>query len=276
MMNIRQAVNTIQSRLAPSTRLAQAIPLKVWLAAAALLVAGLWLHEHDARVRAAAELRQEKQRAEQQVSQLRAQSEAAVRDANVRNARTMAVLEAQRRNLEQKADALTHQLQALRQQQQVRDREIASLPASALRVRLEQQLGAGALAENAPGMAPPEPGKNGTAPKAGAELALTEAGARRVATALADRDACLEQSALQDRQAGNCREQLSARAAEIQTQADSLAKLNQALSAKDGILADREREFKAELDAARGTFRSRLARALKFLAAGAAIGAAIR
>lgn len=105
---------------------------------------------------------------------------------------------------------------------------------------------------------------------------MTEAGARRVAMALEERDACLGERALQDRQASVCREQIAADAAEIQTQADSLAKLNQALSAKDRILAEREREFKTELAAARGTWHSRALRALKFFAAGVGMGVAIR
>ena len=96
-----------------------------------------------------------------------------------------------------------------------------------------------------------QPNNRQRIPVAGQLTRPTEA-QRKVVPALSDLDSCRAESALQDRRLSNCREQISAAEAEIRTQADSLAKLNQALRAKDAILAARETEFKTELAAARG------------------------
>ena len=77
-------------------------------------------------------------------------------------------------------------------------------------------------------------------------------------------------------QFANCRTQVDTNAAIIQQQADSLAKLNQALSAKDEILARREIQQQAELKAARGSRLSRLARVVEYVAIGVVIGVVIR
>jgi hypothetical protein len=319
MMSIQQAINTMKARLARAgaARLASAlrtarrvlaalpalwrpagwalaIPLKVWVAAAALIFAGLWLQEHDARVRAAAELQRVKQQTTQQVAVLHSQAEAAVRTANRQNAAAVASLEAQRRKLVQRADQLTAQLESLRQEQQKRDQEIAATPAKELTEQLTKQLGPGSVVRSAsqpqtgPSQAqrqgsaagtPPLPERPGPAQPNNNDngpLTLSTAGQRKVAAALDDLDSCRAESALQESRLSNCRDQVTAAEAEIRTQADSLAKLNQALRAKDGILAARESEFKTELAAARGTWSSRALRALEFIAVGVGIGVAVR
>jgi chromosome segregation ATPase len=304
MMNIQQAINTMKARLARAgaARLAAerlraiiasarraagwalALPLKVWVAAAALIFAGLWLQEHDARVRAAAELQRVKQQTTQQVVALQSQAEAAVRAANRKNAAAVAGLEAQRRKIVQRADQLTAQLQSLRQQQQKRDREIVAMPPEELAKQLAQRLGplSAVRSPSQPqaglSQAPVQRSAAGTPPleHQRSQLALSTEGQRKVASALDDLDSCRTESALQERRLSNCREQISAADAEIRTQADSLAKLNQALRAKDGILAARESEFKTELAAARGTWSSRALRALKFMAVGVGIGLAMK
>lgn len=357
MMNIQQTINTMKARLARAgaARLAVerlraisasawraagwalAIPLKVWVAAAVLIFAGLWLQEHDARVRAAAELERVKQQTTQQVVALQSQAEAAVRAANQKNAAAVAGLEAQRRKIVQRADQLTAQLQSLRQEQQKRHQEIVAMPAEELAKQLAQRLGplsvvrspsqpqaglsqapvqgpaAGACPERSEGTPPLQQelgpssvvrgplqlnnndkshttsGNSQKAPDNGqrttdnrqrtpddGQLTLSTEAQRKVVAALSDLDSCRAESALQEGRLSNCREQISAAEAEIRTQADSLAKLNQALRAKDGILAAREAEFKTELAAARGTWSSRALRALKFMAAGVAVGLVIR
>lgn len=271
MMNIQQSINTLKSRLARSSglalvaRWAMVIPPKVWLAAAALLFAGMWLQEHDAHVRARAELLQTRRQTAAQVSTLASEAEAAVRGANQRNAATVAALEAQRRNLATRADDLSGQLQSLQRQGLARAQNLAALPPAELARQLSTKLGPSSVV---PGRPQPT-ADNG-------QMTLSAEGERKVASALSDLDSCLEQSAVEDRQAANCREQLAADAAEIQTQSDSLLKLNQALGDKDRILAARESEFRAELAAARGTWRSRAFRALKFMAVGVGVGVAIR
>jgi hypothetical protein len=310
MMSIQQAINTMKARLARAgaARLASAlrtarrvlaalpalwrpagwalaIPLKVWVAAAALIFAGLWLQEHDARVRAAAELQRVKQQTTQQVAVLHSQAEAAVRTANRQNATAVASLEAQRRKLVQRADQLTAQLESLRQEQQKRDQEIAATPAKELTEQLTKQLGPGSVVRSAsqPQTGPSQAQRQGSAAGTAqpnnndnGPLALSTAGQRKVAAALDDLDSCRAESALQESRLSNCRDQVTAAEAEIRTQADSLAKLNQALRAKDGILAARESEFKTELAAARGTWSSRALRALEFIAVGVGIGVAVR
>ena len=62
----------------------------------------------------------------------------------------------------------------------------------------------------------------------------------------------------------------------IQRQADSLAQLNTALSAKDEILKRRETQHQAELKAARGSRLARLARVVECVASGVVIGAVLR
>jgi vacuolar-type H+-ATPase subunit I/STV1 len=328
MMNIQQVINTVKARLARacSARLAAerlhaipasasqtarrlvatlaalwrpagwalAIPLKVWVAGAVLIFAGLWLHEHDARVRAAAELERVKQQTTQQVVALQSQAEAAVRAANQHNAAAIVGLEAQRRKLARRADQLTAQLQSLRQERQKRGQQIAALPPEKVTRRLAEMLGPssvvrGPLQLNNNDKSHTTSGNSQKAPDNGqrttdnrqrtpddGQLTLSTEAQRKVVAALSDLDSCRAESALQDRRLSNCREQISAAEAEIRTQADSLAKLNQALRAKDAILAARETEFKTELAAARGTWRTRTIRALKFIAVGVGIGLVIR
>jgi hypothetical protein len=290
MINIPQAINTLRVRLSRSNSLAlaarraRAIPLSLWLAAAALIFAGLWLHEHDARVCAAAELQQVKQQTTQQVVALQSQANAALRAANQQNAAAIAGLEAQRHTLAQRADQLAAQLESLRQEKQERAEGIAALPPGELAQQLTKQLGPEAVARSA---SQPQAGSSQAQPQGSAaettpllrqtgQLALSTEGQRKVAVALDDLDSCRAESALQETRLSNCRQQISAADAEIRTQADSLAKLNQALRAKDGILAARESEFKTELAAARGTWRSRTMRALKLMAVGVGIGLAIK
>lgn len=276
-MNIRQAIRTATTRLAPLNRIALGIPAPVWIAAGALLFAGLWLQEHDARVRRRAELQQMRDETATQVSKLRAKAAAAVREANEQNAAVIAELEAERRKLTGRAVDLSAQLDALKRQERGRAEEIATLSPALLQARLARQLGPESLAQiSNPTVRQLTDAEQPQGQKADVALELSLPGARRVVAALAERDACREQNSIQERQVENCREQLATDAAEIRKQAESLGQLNQALAAKDAILERRESEFKAELRAARGTWRTRLARALKYVAIGAAIGAAIR
>lgn len=327
-MNIRQAINAAITGIRPLRRFALLIPAQVWMAAAALVFLGLWLQEHDSRIRHAAELEQVRQQAASEVSELQARAGAAVRQANQRNARAIAELEAERRRLSARAGELSRKLESAKQQGQARAQEIAALSPEQLRSKLEQQLGPGAIRDadlaNSPGEAARRPEPLGGRPAQASEtlrpgetlhgvyreplrsaqgdsirsesvpgdmpesrtpitrlnrvtaLSLTDAGARKAALAIAERDSCRDEGALQNQQLANCREQLAAYAAEIQKQADSLAQLNQALDARDRILARREAEFKAQLAAARGTWPRRLMRTLKYVAIGVGIGAAIR
>ncbi len=276
---------------------AASVPLQIWLAAAALLFAGLWLEDHDAKVREAAELRQAGQQAAQRVAALEAQAEAALRQANENNAAVVAQLETRRHALAQQASNLAAQLEALRQKQAARQAKLVALPASELARNLSDQLGPssvvrGPLPEsphtvtgssvaraNEAAVRTPPLQPSAASPQLATDngqLTLSEPGQRIVASALAERDACREHSAIQDKLVANCGQRVAAGEAEIRAQADSLAKLNVALSAKNKILAEREAEHRAELRAARGTWRSRAWRAMKWIGAGVVVGQLIR
>lgn len=335
MMNIQHLLNTLKGWRAGSRALsraknwARAVPLNVWLAAGALLAASLWLHEHDARVRAADELQRTRQQTAQQVAALASRAEAAVRAANQQNAAAIAALESGRRSLAERARQLSAQLQSLKEQQQASAQAIAALSPAAIAEQMVERLGpasvvrgpspsqveaAGAQAQKAAVGRPPlpqgldpsavvqsgfppihndsgtqsreqeqptsvsprfTPGNGPSSTDAG-QLTLSAEGQRKVVTALSELDSCRAQSALQEQRLANCSQRIALDEKQIRTQADSLAKLNQALAAKDGILAAREAEYKTELAAARGTWLRRAAGALKFVAVGVGIGLVIR
>lgn len=311
-MNIRQAINAVTTGIRPLRRFALIIPAPTWMAAAALVLLGWWLQERDARIRRAAELEQVRQQTASEVSKLQARADAAVAQANQANAGAIAELEAERRRLSARAGELNRKLDSVKQQGQARAEEIAALSPEQLRRKLEQQLGPGAIQDAEVGSrsqevdsrqetvdrrSPPMPATTYPLPlqppppspqplsgdvdmpesrTPNPAFSLTDAGARKAALGIAERDSCREESALENQQLANCRELLAADAAEIEKQAESLDQLNQALDAKDRILVRREAEFKAQLAAARGTWRSRLARTLKYVAIGVGIGAAVR
>jgi hypothetical protein len=271
MANFLQAVNSMKARLAQSSLKAliapwaRAVPLKLWLVAGALVLAGLWLQEHDARVRAAAQAQQVKQQTARQVSALEAQARTAIETANRRNAAALASLENQRRQLAQRASELSKQLDLLKQKQQRRTEEIAALPPAALARQLVEGLGPSSVVRG-----PLQP------PTDNGQLALSTEGQRRVVSSLSDLDSCRAEREVEARQVSTCSRQLAADQAEIRTQKDSVARLNQALAAKDQILGQRKKEFQSALAAAHGTWRSRTWHALKMIGIGVGIGVAIR
>ena len=108
-----------------------------------------------------------------------------------------------------------------------------------------------------------------------AALALTSSGARKVETALIALNACRAESKIENQQLSNCQARAEADEAAIQRLNGSLASLNQAITAKDKILARQQTEYKAELRAARGTFLGRLARLTEHVAIGVGVGVAI-
>jgi DNA repair exonuclease SbcCD ATPase subunit len=246
-----------------------------WTAIAALLLAltfcGLWLHEHDARVRAAAQLGETQRAAEETVTRLEAQAKQDVEAADQQNARVVSQLESQRAALETRAQGLAAQLAALRSSEQVRQEQLASLPISQVEKQVQEWLApAGPSGQKAEIQGQKAEGKNQAAPAPG--LTLTGAGVRKVAAAIDELDSCRAESQIEGRQFSTCAEQARLDQAAIQRQSDSIAKLNQALAAKDKILAARQQESKAELKVARGTFLGRLARTLKHVAIGVGIG----
>jgi len=99
--------------------------------------------------------------------------------------------------------------------------------------------------------------------------------ARKVAAAVVNLDACRSESNIEQQQFSNCQARAQADEAAIERLKSSVASLNDAIAARDKILAQQSAECKAELRAARGTFLGRLARTAEHVAIGVAMGFAI-
>jgi len=110
----------------------------------------------------------------------------------------------------------------------------------------------------------------------GAALMLSDQGARKVETALIELDSCRQQAQLMGQQVSNCEQQSKLGFALRDQQASALAKLNAALADKDKILAESEAAHRAELKAARGSFRAHLIRAAEYFAGGFIAGVLVR
>jgi uncharacterized coiled-coil DUF342 family protein len=224
------------------------------------------------------------------VSVLEARAAAAIREANEGNAQAVQELEAKRRQLEHEASDLATRLHSLQERERAQAAQVAVLPPSELARRVSTQLafrnsGPAEKEENRNSadalQNPTSKIENSPVPSpqplaAGSSLTLAASELRQIATALVERDACHEQKDVVGAQFANCRAQVDTNAAIIQQQVDSLAKLNQALSAQDEIRARREAQQQTELKAARGSRLSRLARAAEWVAAGIVLGAVLR
>lgn len=262
------------------------------VAALAVFLAIAWL-EHDAHLRSEGALKEIQKQSAAEISGLRLKADAAVRDANQTNARALSELGASRRLLELQSQDLRQRLATLEGTERVRVQQVAVLPVQEVEKRLGEQLGPGAIGQieqssdraidrikdksssNGPVSQSPNrsitQSPNHSIPPSTA-VVLTEEGARKVETAFVELDSCREQSSVQSEQLTACQKEGAAEAAMVAQQKSSLAQLNQALGEKDQILARRETEFKAELKAARGTWRARLGRVAEFVAAGVVIG----
>ena len=107
------------------------------------------------------------------------------------------------------------------------------------------------------------------------ELLLTEPGARAVAAALVERDACREQSQAKDGLLANCQEQTAASRAVIDEMSRSVLSLKEAVRLKDEIQSRSDAAHRAELNAARGSRLRRFGRALQYVGAGVVIGVVV-
>ncbi len=105
-----------------------------------------------------------------------------------------------------------------------------------------------------------------------AVMALTDSGARKVESALVQLNACKAESKIQNQQIANCQARVAAADATIQRLNGSVASLNQALEAKDKILAQQDSEYRAEVKVAKGSFLGRLAHVTEHVAIGVAVG----
>ena len=290
--------------------LAGAVPVTAWLAL--VLISFAWWFEHDARVRQASDLRQLQKQTAADVAALSDRAKSAVREANA-HAQAIHDLEARNRKLDQTAGELQTQLASLQSKESTQVEQVATLSTIEVAQRVAARLGldaheieramggAGAAVSPPPAgsaaASPPPPdrpalhGTTAASVQEPANLNSQKAAAtnpaagtpqpqdstlRKIETALLELDACREQGAVRDEQVSNCRQQVESNAGIISQQAASIEKLNEALAAKEQILSRREAEYRAELQAARGTPLGRLARLLKYVGLGVAIGTVIR
>ena len=292
---------------------ARKIPGRVWLAAGCVLVAALWLLQHDANIRRQAELQQVRRQTSAQVAALKKQARQDAEQANVIDKQALQKLEARRQQMDRQNRQLAAQLTELRKQAQIQADEVATLPISETVKRVAAQLGlkpedlaapasghqdvtatngsagvptGGIAGDHAPssGGATPAvgtpplqntPGGGDAAAPGSVALALTGSGARKVETALVGLKACLAESSVESQQVAACQARAEADDASIQRLNGSVASLNQALQAKDVILKQQAGEYQAELRAARGTFFGRLVHTAEHVAIGVAVGVAI-
>jgi hypothetical protein len=107
-------------------------------------------------------------------------------------------------------------------------------------------------------------------------LVLSDQGVRKVETALIELDSCRHETQVMGQQVSNCEQQSKLNSAISDQQSGTIAKLNAALADKDQILAQSEEEHRAELKAARGTWRSHFFRAVEYFAGGFIAGVLVR
>ena len=244
----------------------------------ALIALGAWWYEHGAHLKQAGELHELEKQTAGNISQLRAQAAAAVREANQGRARQIVELEMARQKSERDAATLHQRLAALQAEQQAQAQKVAALPTPEVARRVAARLGLGPgdmeTRESEVGSRESGPTPDSRLPTPG--FSLSEAALRQVETALVELDGCQQQAQVRDSLLGNCKQQAASSASIIDQQKASLVGLNEALADKDRILAASRQQQKAELKIARGAFSQRLARTLEHVAIGVAIGLAVR
>jgi regulator of replication initiation timing len=125
----------------------------------------------------------------------------------------------------------------------------------------------------APGTGPLAPNAS---PATSPALVLSDQGVRKVETALIELDSCRQQTQVMGQQVSNCEQQAKVSSAIQEQQSGTITKLEAALADKDQILARREEAHRAELKAARGTWRARFFRAVEYFAGGFIAGVLVR
>ncbi len=259
-----------------------------------------WSCERQAHRRDVAQAQQVKKQAAEEISCLQQQAAAALRDAK-QGAQAVNELESQRQQLARQAEGLSQSLASLRQQELARADEVATLPTSEVVSRVasrlqeqvtgkreqgtgqeEQVSGAGgqvsgqrsagleAQKQLSPATEPLTPNPSSPA------LVLSDQGVRKVETAFIELDSCRQQTQVLGQQVSNCEQQVKLNSAITEQQSGAIAKLNAALADKDKILAQSEVEHRAELKAARGTWRSHFFRAVEYFAGGFIAGVLVR
>jgi hypothetical protein len=266
---------------------------------AAIIAVAVWWHEHNVRIRQSVQLVQLKKQTQTDVSRLEAQAKQAVREANEQRAREIDAIQVRNQKLERTEGMLQRRLEDLVGRTQTQVGEVATLSTAEVAHRVATRLGlneedfglgdqratkqassqAAQAGQNVPGTSKSSAG-NAALPESGSAaptpLKFDQNALRKVEVALVELDSCKQQSEVQGSLISNCHEQVAAKNQIIDEQKASLAKLNEALGAKDQILARRNDEHKAELKALHGTWSRRVVRTVEMVGIGVAIGIAIR
>src|SRR2546426_2786754 len=258
--------------------LAEIVTLSPVALGIALIALGAWWYEHGAPLKQAGELHELKQQTAANISQLRGQAAAAVREANQGRARQIVEVEMARQKSERDAATLHQHLLALQADQQAQARKVAALPTPevAHRVAARLGLGPGDVETRGSGFGIRESGPTPDFRLPTPGFSVSETALRKVETALVELDGCKQQAQIEDSLIGNCKQQAASSASIIDQQKASLLGLNQALADKDRILAASQQQAKGELKMARGTLTQRVVHTLEHVAIGVAIGLAVR
>jgi hypothetical protein len=257
------------------------LPLTVLLALVVMLLA--WSCEHRSRLQDRAAAEQVKAHDAAEISSLRKQADTAIRDA-AQSTEAARELDVQRQQLARQAKGLSQSLESLRQQESARTGEVAALSTSEVVERVAARLKGDEAApaagssdctnengvKQAAADAPPQPGTPGPA------IVLSGQDARKIETAFTGLDSCRQQNLVMAQQVSNCGQQSKLDSALIEQQNNTIAKLNSALTDKDGVIARSEEAHRAEIKAIRGTWQSRLVRTIEYMGAGFIAGVLVR
>ncbi len=267
------------------------LPCLALIASVVVLLA--WSCERRSRQSLTMEAEQAKTRSESEISVLCKQAAKAIQEAG-ETAQTVRRLEAQRDQLAREARGLRQSLESLRQQETARTGEVATLSAQEVvdrvATRLKNSEAAPVAERPSPGGSEGEGQKPAEAPRQaevtgtdasltaspGPALVLSELGARQVETAFVALDSCRQQAEVLTRQVSNCEQRSKLDLSLIEQQKSALAKLNSALADKDAILRESEQAHQTALKAARGTWQSRLLKAVEFIGVGFIAGVLAR
>ncbi len=264
------------------------------------LVALVWLAGHDERVRRAGELAELRKQAATDVASLKAQVDAARREADQQNARAVRELEARQARLTQAGNELRERTATLQQQERAQVERVATLPTSEVATQVAARLGL-PLYRTVRGLSAQELSRQGGlapatvpsgSPASASQAAPTQAGAgagsagpgfrldepalRKVDAALIQLDACREQSTVLNQQVENCHAQTATEAELVRQESASIEKLHQALADQDQMIVQLKKQHAAELQAARGSRWRRFVSTLEHVALGVALGAVLR
>jgi hypothetical protein len=245
------------------------------VAVVALVVAALWLLDHDTRVRRDAQFDSMRRETSAEVSDLHTRAEAAMKEFRA-STQVIESLEARGHALEREAATLRQKLSSLRAEENSRVRA-ASTPgqtetAAGIAPRLDPE-------EHVPG----DPRLRGDDSHPGSEVShsRSEVSHSRESGNLPDTrhltpdtsfTSCREPSAVQDQLISNCEQRVEVARAALDAAKRSALDLQEALRAKDDIAAKLDAQHRLELKAARGARLRKFGRALQYVGVGVVIG----